>query len=120
VDSYAHRLGSEETPHFLQEAGEGRFIFQDQVVAARQRDEPGSRDSRGEAPALVKRYNGVVARVHHQCRGRHLGRQRAHIKIIDRDTEANRIVRDIEIRCSSLNQSDCSLVPPGMNCAVKS
>jgi hypothetical protein len=35
VDSCAHRLGSEETPHFLQEAGEGGLIFKDKVIAAR-------------------------------------------------------------------------------------
>src|SRR5208282_1103100 len=48
-------LGSEEHSQLLQESRECGLVFQDQVIAARQRDEPGSRDACGEPPAEVER-----------------------------------------------------------------
>jgi len=44
-------LGCEEHSQLLQESREGGLVFQDQVIAARQRDEPGGLGFRGRAPA---------------------------------------------------------------------
>src|SRR5208337_4075211 len=60
--------GCEEHSQLLQESWEGGLVFQDQVIAARQRDEPGSRDTRGEPPTQLERNASVVASVHDQRR----------------------------------------------------
>ena len=63
--SYAPSLPSaplasarQKRPKLLQKPGERRLVFQDQVVAARQGNKPGARDSGGESPALIETSRG--------------------------------------------------------------
>jgi hypothetical protein len=90
------------------------------MIAASERHETRAGDTCGQMPALIEWDACVVACVHHQGRYRHL----PSIALTSVSPLARRLrtasAGEVEMRCSSLNQSACSLVPPGMNCDAKS
>src|SRR5439155_14143273 len=60
------QLGFEKSPNFLEEPWKGRFAFKDQMVAALQRHEPGSGNTRSKPAARIERYARIVTSVHHE------------------------------------------------------
>ena len=71
----------------------GRFVGQQDVVAAFQRHEAGRRDQRCQLPAFFERNPCVVARVHDQCRDTQACRLRADIDLIQRLDNGDSVLR---------------------------
>ena len=68
-----------ERCYFVQQASEGKLVFQDQVVAAFERNEPSAWNGRSHPPPRFKGHPRVMAGVHNQCGNAHFGQECGHV-----------------------------------------
>lgn len=114
----ASRSAPEEQLDLFEKPLRRRLIFLEEMVLARQSDEPSTGNARRQRPTPLDEHQRIFPRVHHEGGADTLGRTPRTSKLLAASTRRAAISGAVVLRCSSLKKSICSCVAPGMNSCV--